>query len=298
MSTDHKQTTTKERTTAVMQLLGGMISLQFGSSAAKTMFPIFGATGMVGLRACFAAVILVIFFRSWTILSWKTLRMAMPYGLVTALMNVFFYLALQRIPLGMTVAIEFTGPLFLAFLHSQRLADVGWLLLTVTGLVLLLRPSHTTSPDTLGVLFALGAATCWAFYVVFGKRLIGKMAPGHACALGQLCGGISLFFPCFVPALITGSSHPSLLALGFIVALCSSAIPYALEMRAMHTLSARELGIFYSLEPVCAVLAGVLILHEHLELLRFCGILLVAAASAGTVIMPEKKDRPASSSHT
>lgn len=283
--------TVKERAAALAQLIGGMVCLQFGSSTAKALFPVFGAAGMVGLRCCFATIVLMCIFRSWNVLSWRVLKLAFPYGLAICAMNLFFYLALQRIPLGITVAIEFTGPLFLAFMGSQRLADIGWLVLTIAGLGLLLNPSSSTAPDALGILFAMGAAVAWALYIVFGKRFSGKLSAGHACTIGQLCASIVLFVPCFLPAFSTGLGQPKLLFLSLVVAICSSALPYALEMRAMQRLSARDLGVFCSLEPVCATLAGVLILHETLPLSRLCGILMVAGASAGTVLTPRRRKK-------
>lgn len=283
-------TSVRERLLALVQLVGSMICLQFGSSLAKSLFPLFGPSGMVGLRTGFAAAALVLFFRSWNALSRRTLRLVMPYGVAIAGMNLCFYLALQRIPLGMTVAIEFTGPLFLAFIGSRRLADIGWIALTVLGLCLLLRPDTAALPDMMGVAYAVGAAICWALYIIFGKRLAGRISPGHASALGLLCSASILFLPCFVPAFGVGLHHPLLLGMAVLVALSSSALPYALEMQAMHRLSARDLGVLYSLEPVCAACAGILLLHETLSLLRMGGILCIVVASAGTVLTPRKTD--------
>lgn len=282
----------RERLLALTQLVGSMICLQFGSSLAKSLFPLFGAAGMVGLRTAFAATALMLFFRSWHAISRRTVRLVLPYGVAIAGMNLCFYLALERIPLGMTVAIEFTGPLFLAFIGSRRLADIGWIVLTVLGLCMLLRPDTAALPDMMGVLYAVGAAICWALYIVFGKRMTGKLSPGHACALGLLSSAVILFVPCFTPALLIGLHHPLLLGMAVLVALSSSALPYALEMQAMHRLSARDLGVLYSLEPVCAACAGILLLHEALSPLRMGGILCIVLASAGTVLTPGKKGPP------
>ncbi|GAN68020.1 EamA family transporter [Acetobacter orleanensis] len=292
MAASLPNTALRERLLALTQLVGGIICLQFGSSMAKSLFPLFGAVGMVGLRTAFAAIVLVLFFRSWHVLSRRTIRLVLPYGIAIAGMNLCFYLALERIPLGMTVAIEFTGPLFLAFIGSRRLADIGWVALTVLGLALLLRPDTAALPDMLGVAYAIGAAICWALYIIFGKRMTGKLAPGHACALGLLCSAAILFLPCFTPAFVTGLHHPLLLGMAVLVAFCSSALPYALEMQAMHRLSARDLGVLYSLEPVCAACAGILLLHETLSPLRMVGILCIVVASAGTVLTPGKKGPP------
>lgn len=287
------QTGVRDRVLALSQLIGSMVCLQFGSSTAKYLFPVFGPLGMVGLRTCFAAVILTCVFKSWHVLSWRTIRLALPYGLSTAGMNLCFYLSVERIPLGMAVAIEFTGPLLLAFFGSRQWSDLGWLTLTIGGLALLLKPTSSGHHlDTLGVLFSVAAAIFWALYILFGKRLTGKIAPTHASALGLMCGSMVLFLPGFVPAIAIGVSQPLMLVLSLLVAIFSSALPYALEMRAMHRLPARDLGVLYSLDPVCATVAGILILHETLSAPRLLGILLIATASAGTVLTPSAKKRP------
>lgn len=278
----------RDRFAALAQVTGGMICLQFGSSYAKMLFPTFGAAGMMGLRTFFAAIILVVFYRSWHTLSRRVLLLVLPYGLSLAGMNYFFYLSLGRLPLGTTVALEFTGPLVLSFLHTRRWTDVVWTSLTLLGLVLLLRPESTIHPDLAGIAFALLAAACWALYIVFARNIAGKMPSGQACSLGMLCGAAAVFVPCTAPALMVGLQSPMLLGLSVVVALCSSALPYALEMQAMQKLSAREFGVLCSLEPVCAALAGAMLLHEIPSLLRLCGILCVVLASCGTVLMPQR----------
>ena len=278
----------RERFTALVQVVGGMLCLQFGSSYAKMLFPTFGAAGMVGLRTFFATIMLMLFFRSWHSLSRRVLRLVLPYGLSLAAMNYFFYLSLGRLPLGTTVALEFTGPLVLSFIHTRRWSDVVWTSLTVLGLVLLLRPESAIRPDPVGILFALLAAVCWALYIIFARKIAGKLPSGQACSLGMLCGGAVIFMPCTLPALATGLHAPLLLGFSLIVALCSSALPYTLEMQAMQKLSAREFGVLCSLEPVSAALAGAILLHEVPSLLRLCGIFCVVMASLGTVLMPQR----------
>ncbi|MFT8417717.1 MAG: EamA family transporter [Acetobacter sp.] len=278
----------RERLAALVQVVGGMLCLQFGSSYAKMLFPTFGAAGMVGLRTFFAAVMLMLFFRSWHYISRRVLLLVLPYGLSLAAMNYFFYLSLGRLPLGTTVALEFTGPLVLSFIHTRRWTDVVWTSVTVLGLVLLLRPESSLRPDMIGIVFALIAAVCWALYIVFARNIAGKLPSGQACSLGMLCGGAAVFVPCTMPALWTGLHAPLLLGLSLIVALCSSALPYTLEMQAMQKLSAREFGVLCSLEPVSAALAGAMLLHEVPSLPRLCGILCIVLASVGTVLMPQR----------
>ncbi|KDE19446.1 transporter [Acetobacter aceti 1023] len=283
----------RTRLLALCQLLVSMVCIQFGSSIAKAILPVFGAFGVMGLRICLAALILVPLFRSWRFLSAHVLRLVLPYGLAMTGMNLSFYLALQHIPLSTTVTLEFIGPLVVAFLGSRRLSDIGWILLTILGLALVLNPATATKTDFVGVGFALMAALCWGLYILFGQRVAGKVPGAHACALGMACGAAVVFLPCFVPALVTGFSAPAMLGMGILVALCSSALPYSLEMLAMQNLSTRDIGILSSLEPVCATIAGAVILHETPSPLQLCGILCVVVASAGIILTPSKPKQKA-----
>lgn len=187
----------RTRLLALSYLLTSMVCIQFGSSLAKSIFPVFGTSGVVGLRVCLAAFMLVPFFRSWRFLSVPVLRLVIPYGLAMTGMNLCFYLALQHIPLGTTVTLEFIGPLVVAFVGSRKLADIGWILLTVLGLALVLNPSASTKTDFTGVGFALLAALCWALYILFEQRVAGKVR-GHMPAHWAWHAGRAL---CFCPAL-------------------------------------------------------------------------------------------------
>ncbi|MBO1323752.1 EamA family transporter [Acetobacter sp. TBRC 12305] len=285
----------RDRMLALLQVTGGMISVQLGTSLAKLLFPVFGAGNMLGLRTFFGSVALVLFFGSWRWhgLSVRVLRLLLPYGIALTGMNAMFYLALNRLPLGIAVAIEFIGPLTLAFLSSRRVTDVLWIAVTVVGLALLLKPQSAVTLDLLGVGYALVGAGFWTSYIVICRKLAHKVPPGHACAVGMGIGGVILLVPCTLPALAIGLHQPTMLALSIVVALSSSALPYALEMRAMHRLTTREFGLLCSLEPVCATLSGTLLLHEIPSLRQLCGILCIVTASAGIVLGPSQNRKEA-----
>jgi inner membrane transporter RhtA len=185
------------------------------------------------------------------------------------------------LPLGITVAIEFTGPLAVAVLSSRRPIDFLWIVLAVAGLALLLPIAHTqANVDAKGVLFAFGAGACWALYIVFGKRAGADYGP-QAVALGSVIASI-IVIPIGVAE--AGSTLLSATALryGAAIALLSTALPYTLEMIALTRLPARTFGILMSIEPVFGALVGWLMLHEQLALAQWIAIGMIILASVGT----------------
>ena len=293
MSSPSPAVSARDRMLALLQVMGGMISVQLGTSLAKLLFPVFGASNMLGLRTFFGSVALILFFGSWRWhgLSVRVLRLLLPYAIALTGMNAMFYMALNRLPLGIAVAIEFIGPLTLAFLSSRRVTDVLWIAVTVAGLALLLNPQTALTLDLLGVGYALVGAGFWTSYIVICRTLAHKVPPGHGCALGMAMGSVILLVPCTLPAMVIGFHHPLMLALSVLVALSSSALPYALEMRAMHRLTTREFGLLCSLEPVCATLSGTMLLHEVPSLRQLGGILCIVTASAGIVLGPSRSSK-------
>jgi inner membrane transporter RhtA len=209
------------------------------------------------------------------------------YGLTLGIMNLCFYMALRTIPLGIAVALEFLGPLAIALFGSRRLLDLLWVGLVVAGLALLLPYStHTQALDTVGVLFALGAAVGWATYILLGRRA-GAAFGNDAVALGSAIGAL-VAVPVGVmyagSALFTLAALP--LAIG--VAILSSALPYSLEMLALTRLPARTVGILVSVEPAMGALLGLMFLDEHLSAFQWLAIAAIIAASIGAVFSARK----------
>src|SRR3989440_8609535 len=223
----------------VLLLLIAMGSIQAGASLAKTLFHSVGAPGAVALRTALATIMLVVVLRPWrarlTAGSWRPLAV---YGAALGVMNFLYYMALRTVPLGITVALEFTGPLAVAMVSSRRPIDFLWILLAAAGLFLLL-PLGAGGPGNgpTGVLFALGAGACWALYIVFGQRA-GADHGAQAVALGSVIASI-IVVPVGVVA--AGSALLSLEALpyGLAIALLSTALPYTLEMMPLRKLPAR-----------------------------------------------------------
>lgn len=280
---------------AVLAVLVAMSSIQLGASLAKGLFPVLGAQGATALRLVFAALILLAVWRPWrTRVTGRELRVVMVYGAALGVMNLTFYMALSRIPLGIAVAIEFTGPLAVALLSTRRALDFVWALLAVAGILLILPLTKSSAAlDPLGVVWALAAGTCWALYILFGQRAGAAVHGGTATSLGMVTAAL-LAVPFGVAhagrALLEVSLWPA--ALG--VAVLSSALPYSLEMIALKALPTRTFGILMSLEPALAALSGLVFLREQLTGVQWVAITCVILASAGsaassrqTVVPPE-----------
>jgi inner membrane transporter RhtA len=266
----------------LLAVLGSVVALGIGTSFAKQLFPQVGSLGTTALRVGFSALLLLLIWRPWR---WATTRAdaksLVRYGVAQGCMNLMYYQSLKTIPFGVAVAIEFTGPLAVAFFTSRRGIDFVWIALAVAGLALLLPLGHDVATlDPTGVGFALGAAVCWAAYIIFGKR-VGHLHAGHSVALGLTMAAITV-----VPFGIwhAGSAllQPNILAFGVFVAAVSSAIPISLEMVALKRLTPAAFGVMASMEPAVAALLGLLILHEQLTSLQWLAIGLVMCAAAGS----------------
>jgi inner membrane transporter RhtA len=270
-------------------LLVAMVSVQAGASIAKTLFPVIGPIGMVAVRIAFGTIILCGVLRPWRTRiragTWLPLTI---YGVVLGVMNLFFYLALSRIPLGITVAIEFTGPLVVAVLSSHRLIDFCWILLAAAGLVLLLPVTHIgVGTDPVGALYALAAGACWALYIVYGQKA-GAHHGAQTAALGSVISAL-IVVPIGLldrgPALFSSS----ILLPGLAIGLLSTALPYTLEMIALTRLPARTFGVLMSAEPAVGALIGYVYLHEWLTALQWTAIALVILASIGATASAQQK---------
>jgi inner membrane transporter RhtA len=260
-----------------------MLSFQAGASIAKQLIPVIGAPGTTALRLGLSAVMVAILQRPWRHVPTRTaLPVVLAYGLSLGTMNFIFYMAIRTIPLGIAVALEFTGPLAVALAHSRRRLDFVWIALAVAGLALLLPITRTSAHlDPVGVLCALGAGVCWALYIVFGQKA-GRVHGAGASAWGMLIAAC-LIVPIGIADAGASLVAPSVLPLGLGVAILSSALPYTLEMTALRYLSARTYGVLMSFEPALAALVGLFVLGEALTRNQWFAIVAVIAASIGTV---------------
>ncbi len=266
----------------VVLLLIAMNSIQAGAALAKTLFHSVGASGAVALRTALATLILVIVLRPWrariTARSWRPLA---AYGVSLGVMNFLYYLALRTIPLGITVALEFAGPLAVAVCSSRRPLDFLWILLAAAGLLLLLPLGRFGAPiDPIGALFALGAGACWALYIVYGQKA-GADHGAQAVALGSIIACV-IVVPLGVAQAGSALLSPQALRYGLAIALLSTALPYTLEMIVLTRLPARTFGILMSIEPAFAALFGWMMLGERLSTPQWAAIVLIILASFGT----------------
>ncbi len=269
---------------AIGVLLISMASYQCGASLAKHLFPQVGAQGATAYRLGLSALMLLLWRRPWRRASkgrdWRALR---GYGLSMGAMNLVFYMSLRTIPLGIAVALEFTGPLALALFGSRRWVDFVWIALAVAGLALLLPlQGQVRALDPVGVMYALAAGVGWALYIVMGQKA-GAAYGADAVTLGTSIGAM-LVIPFGVVHAGTALLSPTLLPYALGVAVLSSALPYSLEMIAITRLPARTFSTLLSLEPAIAALAGVALLNEQLTMLQWLAIVAIIVASAGTAL--------------
>lgn len=272
-------------------LLGAMISLCVGTSLAKSLFPLVGAQGTSALRVGFSALVLCLIWRPWRMpLARKDLLALLFYGAVMGVMNLCFYMAIRTIPLGLAIAIEFTGPLSLALLHARRPSHFAWIGLAVLGLGLLLPLGDASlNLDPAGVAFAAAAAVCWALYIVAGQRT-GHLHGGQSVALGMTTAAL-IIAPFGIAAAGVKLLDPVAIGLGLVVALISSALPYSLEMVALRGISKRSFGVMLSLEPAVGALAALLLLGERLVGRQWLAIAFIIAASIGTALSDQARRR-------
>ena len=270
----------------------GMVFTQTGASFAKMLFPLVGAGGATALRLTLAALVLIAVFRPWRYkLGSKQWRAVLLYGGAMGAMNLFFYAALEHIPLGIAVALEFTGPLAVALFGARKLVDFLWIVLAVSGFALLL-PWTQTSGDIapVGIVLALCAGACWAGYIVFGQRA-GTGGGAHIAALGVGTAAL-IAVPFGVATAGASLLDPALLPLGLAVALMSSAIPYALDMVALPHIPSRLFGILMSGQPAFAALSGLVILGEVLTMGQVAGMAAIIIASIGATLTIARRVPP------
>ncbi|OHE75953.1 MAG: transporter [Verrucomicrobia bacterium RIFCSPHIGHO2_12_FULL_41_10] len=276
-------------------LIVAMTSIQTGASLAKEIFPVLGAVGISFLRIVFAAILLILVFRPWRKrMDRNQLQAIILYGVSLGGMNVLFYLALERMPLGITVALEFVGPLAVSIFSSRRKIDLFWALLAIIGIFLVMPIFHVEKSDLdpLGILFALASACFWAFYMVFGKRARSFISAGRLVSLGMVVAALTLL-PLY---LMTENKLEALnfevLQSSLCVGLLSSAIPYFLESYVIEALPLTTFGILMSLEPVIAALLGIFLLQENITFLQWSAIGCIILASMGSSLVTRRETPP------
>lgn len=261
-------------------MVGAIASVQFGAAFAATLFSRVGPAGAVALRLTSATIVLLALWRPRVRgLTRGELGLAVVFGLVLAAMNTSFYEALHRIPLGVAVTIEFVGPLAVAIGGSRKRIDLVWVALAGAG-ILLITHAGAHGLNGLGVVLALTAGALWGAYILLNARLGRAFEGGTGLALAMAVATVAV-----LPAGIAGGGahllEPRSLALGALIGILSSAIPYSLENEALRRIAPAVFGVLMSLEPAMGALAGLIVLGQGLGVRALLGIALVVTASVG-----------------
>ncbi|MCU6683466.1 threonine/homoserine exporter RhtA [Leclercia sp. 29361] len=275
----------------IVVILIAMLSIQSGASLAKSLFPIVGAPGVTALRIALGTLILVVIFKPWRLRFQKEQRLPLLlYGLSLGAMNYLFYLSIQTVPLGIAVALEFTGPLAVALFSSRRPVDFVWVVLAVLGLWFLLPLGQDVSHvDLTGAALALGAGACWAVYILTGQRAGEEHGPATV-ALGSLIAAI-VFVPLGMAQATESIWQWSILPVGLAVAVLSTALPYSLEMIALTRLPTRIFGTLMSMEPALAAMSGMVFLGESLTFTQTLALCSIIAASMGSTLTLRRESK-------
>ncbi|WP_328615655.1 EamA family transporter [Amycolatopsis sp. NBC_00355] len=266
----------------VYMMLTSGLSTQLGAAIGSLAFPVLGPVGVVAVRQCVAAAVLLILgrprLRSFTRRQWgPVLLLAVVFGVV----NLSLYTAIDRIGLGLAVTLEFLGPLTIALAGSRRRVDLGCAVLAVAGVVVLMRPRPTS--DYLGMGLALLAAACWAAYILL-NRSIGQRIPGAQGTAAAVGLSALVYLP--IGAVVVVHHVPSTGVAGAAVAagILSSALPFLADLFTLRRVPAEAFGLFMSVNPVFAAAMGALVLRQNLDVAAWLGIVAVVAANVISVL--------------
>jgi inner membrane transporter RhtA len=269
-------------------LLVSIVSIQLGAAVAVNLFPVLGPVGTAFLRLAFSAVLLIAATRHTIARSARRHAGALLlYGTILGVMNLCFYGAIARIPLGIAVAIEFVGPLGLAAATSHRGRDFAWIGLAVLGIALL-TPEIGSALDPLGVALAGATGLCWAAFTVMSQR-IGRALPGSSgLAIGMGVAAL-VVLPVELAVGGLGGLDLGLLAAVLAVAILSTALPLSLEFEALKRMTARTYGILVTMEPAVAAMVGALLLGQAMGLQGLLAVTCVTAAALGVTISDRRE---------
>lgn len=280
-----------DRRAAVGLVLIGIISGQLASALATFVFDEVGPAGTVFVRTAFAALALAAVWRPATSrMSRSALRDVGLFAVALSGMNLCFYESLDRVPLGIAVTLEFVGPLAIAVLGTRNRLDVVWVASAAAG-ILLLAPDIGDGVDAVGVVLALAAGFFWGGYILMSAR-VGRGADGRSRLTSAMILSAGILLPTGLAEGAGDLLDPTVLAVGFAVAILSSAIPYTVELEALRRLPERAFGVLLSLEPAIAALVGLVVLDQHLAGRTVVAVGLIVVASAGALSSAESVEAP------
>jgi inner membrane transporter RhtA len=270
-------------------VLLAVFSVQLGAGFAKDLFAALPPSAVVFLRITAGALIIGAIARPRLRgMSWRDWAVGVGFGLTLAVMNLTFYEAIARLPLGIAVAIEFLGPLGVAVAASRRQLDLAWVGLAAAGVLLMAPWGDAGSVSWIGIAFALVAGACWAGYILLAAAA-GSRFPGATGLSFAMVVSAVVIAPVGVASGGADLLQPELLLIGLGVGLLSSVIPYSLELQALRRMPKHLFGILMSLEPAMAALVGLMVLGEILDAREWAAILCVVGASLGATRVRRKR---------
>src|SRR5690242_3259004 len=240
--------------------MGSMLCVQVGLAVAVSLIDRIGVEGAAWLRLVWAGVLMLVIVRPrMAAFTWATFRVCVVLGVVTAAVTMLFMAAVDRIPLGTASALEFLGPLGVAVAHGKGGHRIVWPGLAAIGVMMLTNP-WAGAVDPIGVAFALGAAACWAGYILLTQRVGDEVAGINGLAVSMPVAGL-------VSTIAVGPSvlprmTPDILLIGIGLAILLPVVPFALEMQALRRLTTAAFGTLMSLEPAFAMIVGLVVLHQ------------------------------------
>lgn len=276
----------KHRLWGVLLILGSSTIFQLGSATATALFDHIGALPTAFARQLIAGLILLALTRphlhKWNTQQW---RYVAAFGVVLGIMNSFFYLAINRIPLGVAVTIEFLGPLAVAAVLSRNFRDIVWVALALIGILLFGAEGilGNTTLDPLGMIFALVAATGWAFYILIAAK-VGEHVPGTGGLAVALLIAATMLAPFGAPGALPVLFDAHLLLLAALTALLASLIPFSFEFFALKRVRSKTFSVLMSLEPAIAATIGIVILQQPLSIFSAIAISCVTIAAFGSAL--------------
>lgn len=259
--------------------VGSMLCVQLGLAVSVSLFDRVGPEGAAWLRLAWAGVLMVLIVRPRrSAFTRRSFGYSVLLGVATALVTILFMAALQRIPMGTASALEFLGPLGVAVATAGGGRRIVWPVLAAVGVALLTEP-WSGHVDLIGVLFALGAAVCWAAYILLTQRVGDAVAGANGLAVSMPTAGL-------VATVVAGPAlfdriTPELLLIGLGLAVLVPVVPFTLEFFALRRLSTSAFGTLMSLEPALALTIGLVVLHQQPGVAALTGVAFVVTAGIG-----------------
>ncbi|MEV6282817.1 EamA family transporter [Kribbella sp. NPDC051770] len=273
----------------ILLMLTSGVSNQVGAATAALGFPALGPAGVVAIRQAVAAVVMLAVVRpplkTFTRRQWLPI---LALAAVYATMNLTLYTAIDRIGLGLAVTLEFLGPLAVALATSRRRVDLICALIAGAAVIVLMRPQPTT--DYPGIAFGLIAACCWAAYILLNRTLATRLPSAQGAAAAAAVSAAA-YLPVAGWILIQHTPAPKYLAYAAAAGLLASAVPYLLDLLTLRLVPTTFFGLFMSVNPLLAAVAGWLLLEQRLGLLEWAAITAVITANATSALTPRRSSR-------